>query len=316
MKKLLFLSLLAFAVAASAADKEPPKLERVPKPNVAVATIPAIPPQRTEIERTNGEYAAAFNRGDAGVLAAFYTEDADQGDGEGIALLTGRAAISKQLKDYFLENKGAKIELLTASVRSLAPEVLMEKGESVVTRADGKTTRTNYMAIHVRRDGKWLIAHLTETPAQGAPSPYGHLQELEWMIGSWKDSSSEAEVLTTCRWATNKTFLTRSFSAKSKDRGELEGTEVIGWDPIKGHIRAWIFDSEGGFSEAVWTRDGERWLIQSVTTLPDGRKASAHSTVTHVSDDKYTWESTNRTLDGEVRPNVEKIEINRVKSDR
>ncbi len=95
-------------------------------------------------------------------------------------------------------------------------------------------------------------------------------------------------------------LLTRSFSAKSKDRGELQGTEVMGWDPIKGSIHAWVFDSEGGFGEAIWTRDGNRWLIESVTTLPDGRKASAHNTITHVSDDQYTWESTNRVLDGEV----------------
>jgi hypothetical protein len=166
----------------------------------------------------------------------------------------------------------------------------------------------------VKRGGQWLIAHLTESESQAAPSPYSHLQELEWMIGTWKDNTSEAEVRTTCEWATNKTFLTRAFSAKSKDRGELEGTEVIGWDPIKGHIRAWIFDSEGGFGEAIWTREGERWLVQSVTTLPDGRKASAHSTITRVSDDQYAWESTNRILDGEVRPNIDKIQIDRVKS--
>ena len=30
----------------------------------------------------------------------------------------------------------------------------------------------------------------------------------------------------------------------------------------------------------------------------------------HVSDDKYTWESSNRVLDGEVRPNIDKIVIN------
>ncbi len=134
------------------------------------------------------------------------------------------------------------------------------------------------------------------------------------MVGSWKDNTSEAEVQTTCQWATNRTFLTRSFSARSKDRGALEGTEVLGWDPIKATIHAWTFDSEGGFSEAIWTRDGNRWLIQSVTTLPDGRKASAHSTITQVSDDQYTWESSNRVLDGEVRPNIGKIEINRVKA--
>jgi len=313
MKQFLNLYITMVAIGAFAAESQPPKLQPVPKP-AAVATAPrSISSHELEIERMNGEYSVAFNRGDYKALAAYYTEDADQTDGEGNVVVSGREAIERQLKDYFTENKGAEIKLSTDSVRSLTPEVMLEKGNSMVIRSDGHTTRSNYLAIHVKHDGKWLISHLTESASQPSASPYSHLQELEWMIGSWKDKTSEAEVNTTCQWAANKTFLTRSFSARSKERGQLEGTEVMGWDPIKGHIRAWIFDSEGGYSEAIWTRDGNRWLIQSVTTLPDGRKASAHHTITHVSDDKYTWESSDRVLDGEVRPNTEKIEIERVK---
>ncbi|MDR3403235.1 MAG: SgcJ/EcaC family oxidoreductase [Chthoniobacter sp.] len=314
MKQLLILSLITVSAGAFAADNEPPKLVPVPKPPVQVATPASIPPEQKEIEKGNEEYVAAFQKGDHKTLAAFYTEDADQTDGEGNVVVSGRAAIEKQLKEYFDENKGAEVELNIDSVRPLAPEVVLEQGEAVVTRATGDSSKTNYLAIHVKRGGKWLTAHLTESESQATPSPYSHLQELEWMVGTWKDNTSEAEVHTTCDWAKNKTFLTRSFSAVSKDRGELEGTEVMGWDPIKGHIRAWIFDSEGGFSEAIWTRDGNRWLVQSVTTLPDGRKASALNTITHVNDDKYTWESSNRALDGAVRPNIDKIEIDRVKS--
>jgi uncharacterized protein (TIGR02246 family) len=302
------------AAGAFAAETEPPKLQPVPKVPVSATTPQAVPPQQKEIEQMNDAYSAAFHRGDQKAVAAFYTEDAEQTDGEGNVTVSGRAAIERQLKDYFADNKGADVRLTTESVRAITPEVVLEKGEAIVTHADGNTAKSNYLAIHVKRDGKWLISHLTESATQPAASSYSHLQELEWMVGTWKDNTSDAEVFTTCQWATNRTFLTRSFSAKSKERGPLEGTEVVGWDPIKGHIRAWIFDSEGGFSEAIWTRDGNRWLIQSVTTLPDGRKASAHHTLTHVSDDQYTWESANRVLDGEVRPNIEKIEINRVKT--
>jgi uncharacterized protein (TIGR02246 family) len=314
MKQLLILSLMAVSAGAFAVENEPPNLVPVPKPLVPAATPAGLAPEQKEIEKVNAEYVAAFQRGDHKALAAFYTEDASETDGEGNVVVSGRAAIEKQLKNFFAENKGAEVELSIDSVRPLAPEVVLEKGEAVVTRAAGNSSRTNYLAIHVKRGDKWLIAHLTESESQAAVSPYGHLQELEWLVGTWKDKTSEAEVRTTCEWATNKTFLTRSFSAKSKDRGELEGTEVMGWDPVKGHIRAWIFDSEGGFGEAIWTREGDRWLVQSVTTLPDGRKASSHSTITHVSDDQYTWESTNRVLDGEVRPNIDKIQIDRVKS--
>ncbi len=57
------------------------------------------PPQQKEIEKTNEEYIAAFGRGDNTTLAAFYTEDAEQTDGEGNEVLSGRAAIERQLKD-------------------------------------------------------------------------------------------------------------------------------------------------------------------------------------------------------------------------
>ncbi len=314
MKQFLALLLVAVTIGSSAVVGEPPKLQPMPKPLTAAVATQIIPPEQKEIEKMNDEYGEAFKRGDHKALASFYTEDADQTDGEGNVVVTGRAGIEKQLKEYFSENKGAECRLNTESVRPLTPDVMLEKGGAVVTRTDGNTTKSNYLAIHVKRDGKWLISHLTESGPQAAASPYSHLQELEWMVGSWKDNSSDMDVETTCQWAANKTFLTRSFSANSKERGKLEGTEVLGWDPIRGHIRAWIFDSEGGFGEAIWTRDGNRWLIQSVTTMADGRKASAHHSITRISDDRYTWESTNRVLDGEVRPNIEKIEINRVKS--
>jgi uncharacterized protein (TIGR02246 family) len=314
MKNILTLTLCMLAVGAFAAESEPPKLQPVPKPALAARAPQVAPPEQKEIEKMNEEYIAAFNRGDSKAIAGFYTEDADQADGDGNVIVAGRAAIEKQLKDYFSANKGAECKLRTDSVRPLTPDVMLENGEAVVTRPDGNTTKSNYLAIHVKREGKWLISHLTESGAQAAASPYSHLQELEWMVGSWKDNSPDVDVETTCQWAANRTFLTRSFSANSKERGKLEGTEVLGWDPIKGHIRAWIFDSEGGYSEAIWTRDGNRWLIQSVTTLADGRKASAHHTITRISDDQYNWESSNRVLDGEVRPNIDKIEINRVKS--
>ena len=315
MKLFLICSITAVTVSAFAADTEPPKLEPVPRPAALVAKPEATNlPQQKEITKSNDEYVAAFNQGDFETLATIYTEDADRTDGDGNIVVAGRAAIKKQWQDYFHENQGAAIELSTVSVRLFAPEVLLENGQAVTTLPDGDTTTTSYFAFHVKREGKWLIAHLTETPVQTAVSPSTHLQGLDWMVGSWKDDTSEAEVGTTCQWAKNKTFLTRSFSARTKDRGELAGTEVMGWDPIKGTIHTWVFDSEGGYGEGTWTRDGERWLVQSVTTLPDGRKASACDTITHVSDDKYTWESSNRVLDGEVRPNIDKIVINRVKS--
>ena len=316
MKILPIFALTALSMVSLAAENEPPKLAPLPKfaaPPVVQKT--EVTKEQAEIEKMNADYIAAFNRGDFKAAADFYAEDAEQSDGEGGVLVSGREAIAKDLKAYFDANKGAQLALRVESVRPIAPDVLIEKGDATVAQPDGKTETSGYLAVHVKRGGRWVVAQLEQSAPKAESAPYSHLRELEWMIGSWRDNSPDVEVRTTCQWAANRTFMTRSFSAKSKDRGEVEGTEVLGWDPIKGHIRAWIFDSEGGYSEAIWTRDGNRWLVQSLTTLPDGRKASAHHTITHVNDDKYTWESTNRVVDGELRPNIERIEIERVKSD-
>ena len=37
-------------------------------------------------------------------------------------------------------------------------------------------------------------------------------------------------------------------------------------DPAEGVIRAWTFDPDGGFGEAIWTWDGERCAIDSKGT--------------------------------------------------
>ena len=56
---------------------------------------------------------------------------------------------------------------------------------------------------------------------------------------------------------------------------DLEGTQVIGWDPAAGTIRSWMFDSDGGFGEGTWSKKDNSWIVKFNQVLPDGRKASA-----------------------------------------
>ena len=93
----------------------------------------------------------------------------------------------------------------------------------------------------------------------------------------------------------------------------LEGWQIIGWDPIEERLRSWTFDGEGGFSEGYFTRDGDRWLLRETGVAPDGSRTGADNTFTKVSADKMTWDSNNRTLDGDPQPSIGRIDINRVK---
>jgi hypothetical protein len=87
--------------------------------------------------------------------------------------------------------------------------------------------------------------------------------------------------------------------------------QVIGWDPVKNQIRSWVFDSEGGFGEGTWVRKDNRWVIQSTSTLADGGRATATNIMTQVDNDTFTWQAVNRSVDGELLPNVDEVPIRR-----
>lgn len=260
-------------------------------------------------------YVRAHNEGDARALADFFAPDAEWVDAEG-HVVSGREAIERAFRSGFARQKGRQLALRVESARPLTPEVILEKGTSVVRAPDGVVQVNSYTAVHAKRDGKWFISQVTETGAPLAGHARENLRPLEWLVGTWEEGSGGVKVRTTVQWARSGNFLTRTFKVAEEGEDEREGTEIIGWDAKAGQVRSWIFDSDGGFGEASWTRDGRRWLIQARATLPDGRQSSALHTLTLVSEDKCTWSSANREVDGELLPNIDAIEVVRVKDDK
>jgi hypothetical protein len=183
-----------------------------------------------------------------------------------------------------------------------------------VTTKDGETNGALYTAVYLKKDGKWKISQLIETP-QADVTAHGRLSELGWMVGDWEDSdkSDNLTVHSQYNWARGGNFLTRNVTVKRGADTTLEGWQIIGWDPIEGCIRSWTFDDEGGFSEGRWTREGDRWLQRETGVTPEGGRTTAEITFSKVNNDRFTWESTNRTLDGLPQPGTGRIEINRVK---
>lgn len=94
-----------------------------------------------------------------------------------------------------------------------------------------------------------------------------------------------------------------------RDRLEMSGLQMIGWDPAAKQIRSWVFDSDGGFGEGTWTKKESRWFIPFTGTLPDGSKSSAVNIITYLDNDTFTWQSVNREVDGEILPNVDEVVV-------
>jgi uncharacterized protein (TIGR02246 family) len=262
-----------------------------------------------DVRKTVATYVAAFNQGDAAGVAACWADDCAFTASSG-RKFEGKDAIQKGLETFFKENPGAKIDVEIASIQVDPTGKAVEEGVSRVTLPDQEPSETSYVAEYTRQDGQWKLTSVSE--ALPAPTHYEQLKQLEWMVGQWVDKEGEegdSSVEMSCKWTKNRNFLTRSFAVSVAGKVDLEGTQVIGWDPSKNVIRSWLFDSDGGFGVGVWTLKDKTWTIQALQVLPDGRKASSVNIMTQVDENTITWESTGREVDGEVLPNVGPVTV-------
>lgn len=254
-------------------------------------------------------YVAAFNKGDAKALAALWAPEAVYTNPLTNEDVVGREAIEGQFAGIFEGAKGARLESTTLSIGFVSPNVAVEQGLAKVILADQVPEESQYSAVYVKRDGQWLLDRVTEEVVPVVISHYEHLKALEWMVGSWVDQDEEATVITECNWTRNNNFLTRSFTVQVGDQINMAGMQIIGWDPAEKRIRSWVFDSDGGFGQAIWTKKDKSWHIQQTGVLPDGRKSSVVNIITYVNDNTCTLQSVNRTVDGELLPNIAEVQI-------
>ena len=261
------------------------------------------------IRKAVESYVAAFNQGDAKALAAMWSPEAVYTNPLSGEQVVGRAEIEKQFAAIFADAKGAKLEAKTDSIQFVSPSVGIEHGTAKVIVPDQAPEETEYTAVYVKRDDQWLLDRVTEEDVLVVPSHYEQLKDLEWMIGSWVDQDDDATVVTECNWTKNNNFITRSFTVQIRDRIDMAGMQIIGWDPSAKQIRSWVFDSDGGFGQGTWTKKDKRWYIQQTGVLPDGRKSSSVNIITYVDDNTCTLQSVNRTVDGELLPNIEEVKI-------
>jgi uncharacterized protein (TIGR02246 family) len=253
-------------------------------------------------------YVVAYNRGDAKAVAAYWSDSAEWISPSG-ERFEGKQAIERELQTLFAENKGVRIEVLRPSVRLISPDVAIEEGTVRVFRPDEPANDSTYLAVDVKKNGQWKLDTVRETEVPEAATAASPLQDLAWLVGEWTDAGQQAIGATTVKWTKNNSFLTYSFKVSPPGMDDLEGTQVIGWDPAAGTIRSWMFDSDGGFGEGTWSKKGNSWVVKFHQVLPDGRKASATNVYTIVDNNTFTWKSIGREVDGQYLPNVDEVKM-------
>ncbi|WP_442483921.1 YybH family protein [Aeoliella sp. SH292] len=268
----------------------------------------------TTIRALAAKYVEAYNRGDAKTLASLWSPDGIYENRDTGEQSSGREMIESEFAEILTGSNPSKLDVTITSISFLSPTVAIEQGTATLVSPDadgGKSNseETTYSAVHVKRDGTWLLDRISEGEVVSAPSHYPYLSDLEWLVGEWVDETEGATVETSCQWTRNQNFLRRSFTVKVGDQVEMSGIQLIGWDPSTQSVRSWVFDSDGGFGEATWTKRKDRWVIESVAVLPDGGKASSINIMAQVDDSTMTWQATGREVDGEILPNLGPITL-------
>jgi uncharacterized protein (TIGR02246 family) len=259
------------------------------------------------------EFIAAYDKGDAKAVAAFWTPDAMYVDEDGREY-KGREAIQQLYEKGFAARKGAKLAIHATSTKQLSPEVLLQYGITEVTLAEGgPPIETRFSAVLVKQDGQWYLQSVHDSEAR-PPSDAEHLEDLEWLIGDWTGEVEKGESATAeFDWAQDENFIVCSYATTLDGVPVAGGTQWIGWDAVDKQVRSWSFYSGGGFGEAVWTKDGNTWSIKTTARTSDGKKASATNVVTKTDDDHMTWQMTKLTVDGESLPDPKPVKLKRVK---
>lgn len=264
-----------------------------------------------QIEAEVAAYVEAFNAKDPAALSRHWSDSGVYVRPVDGVRLAGRKAIEQEFATAFAERPDAILSVDVRTIRFVTNDVAIEEGTAEVAPApDGAASRTDYTAIHVKRDGVWQIDSIRETDLPEPEAETGsRLAELAWLVGDWLDASEDATVETSVNWSKNNAFLTYTFQVATGNLDQLEGTQVIGWNPRSKTIRSWMFDSDRGIGEGVWSRDGNQWTVKLNQILADGRVASSTNVYTYLDDDRFTWASIGREIDGEPLPDVEPVTL-------
>lgn len=262
------------------------------------------------------EFLAAFNRGDAKAVAGFWTPDGDYFDQVGRPY-KGRAAIEKLYEKVFATQKGGKLAVTVLSARMVSSDVAIEDGLTEVTPADGgPPSVARFSAVLVKKDGVWYFESVRDSVAH-PPSNSEFLEDLEWLIGDWTGEAQKGEsARASYSWAENQNFIVNTFATTLNGVPVVGGTQWIAWDAVDKQIRSWSFFSGGGFSEAVWSKDGAKALIKIRARSADGKQINGTNVLTRIDSDHFTFQLTQMTVDGKPAPDASLVKMKRIKADR
>lgn len=276
----------------------------------ATVAASAAPANESEIRQAVAAYVDAFNHHDSAALAKLWSREAVYVDRVTGVEAAGREAIARQFEAMFEHQPDVKLSISTESISFLSPNVAVEHGTSKLLVPKEDPDEINYAAVYVKRDGQWLLDRVNDDEEKAPPSHYEQLKVLQWMVGKWVDNEGDdVDAEGDCNWSKNRNFLVRSYALSIRGQINMSGMQVIGWDPAAKTVRSWTFDSDGTFAEATWTHKGDSWFVRNTGVVADGRRGSMVNVIKMVDKNTFTWQTIERTVGGELLPNIDEVVI-------
>lgn len=264
--------------------------------------------EREAIAKATDSFVAAFEKGDAKAMAAHLTENGEYTAEDG-TVIRGRAAIEKEYAGLFAKRKGAaKAEIEVDTIRFPSRDTAIGEGHFKVRIGTAAAVTSKYTVLHVRENGKWLMAVVREWRGGEAS-----IRDLDWLIGTWTAKRDDTEIVTKYEWWGDKTFIRMEITIKDKTETR-EGFQMIGADASTGQLRSWTFDPDGSFGEATWTLDGKKWVVDSAGVLTSGEVLTATNIFVPLDDNTFTFQSVQRTMGDVAAPDIGPVRVTRVKA--
>jgi uncharacterized protein (TIGR02246 family) len=264
-------------------------------------------PAAAEIRAAAAKLVKAFEAGKAGDIAAMFLPKGELIDEEG-NIYQGQKELAEQFTRFFQKFPGAKLALDIESIRTVGPNLAIEEGTRYIAakaqEGEGKA-QLRYTAVRVKSGGEWLIASVREFTADPLPTPHERLSALAWVVGEWVSEGSDGAVKIIYRWSDDGNFLLGDFQMTLAGKPAMKSQQRIGWDPLTGRVRSWLFDGDGGFSEGNWTMVDDGWVIKSSSVNPDGSTGSATIAVTPKDKDHFVMKGTERIVGDFREPDFE-----------
>ena len=265
----------------------------------------------TAIRQSADAFTSAYNAHQAKTISELFALKAELTDENG-NVIKGREAIEKDFAQTFEKFPETKIQLEIGSIRILTPNIAVEEGIVRGQPIPGEDESVSaYVAVHVKVEGRWLLASVSDYAIPVEMTAHDHLQELAWMVGDWIEESPDSAVKSSVRWDETGNYLIQDFVLHIAGASNASGSTRIGWDALRGHLKSWTFNADGGHSEGYWTRDGDSWTVKSHGANAKGEATSATSVYRVLDGDTMTWRSYDRVVGGVPKGDVPEFVIKR-----